>query len=61
MPNIGLMTTAEVAAAWGVNVRTVNRDVKRGTLQPAAKAPGLRGAHLFDPKDVAKGRPEVAA
>jgi excisionase family DNA binding protein len=47
-----LVTTAEVAAALGVHVRTVHRMVARGELTPAFKAPGLRGPLLFDKEAV---------
>lgn len=47
-----LLTTAEAAEAAGVSVRTVARYVERGLLAPAVRLPGLRGALLFDPRDV---------
>lgn len=47
------LPTAEVARALGVEVSTVHRMVTRGDLTPAFKAPGLRGAYLFSPADVA--------
>ena len=46
--NFGLMTTREVAAAFGVTTREVARRVERGVLEPAVKLPGIRGAFLFD-------------
>ena len=56
MPNIPqLMTTAEVAEqCGGVSVKTVIRWVESGALTPAQKLPGLRGAYLFDPAEVAR-------
>jgi excisionase family DNA binding protein len=42
------MTTAEVAAEAQVTPKTVTRWVADGSLTPAAKLPGLRGAYLFD-------------
>lgn len=47
-----LMTTAAVAERLGVDVSTVARWVNAGRLPVAVKIPGLRGARLFDPKDV---------
>lgn len=55
------MTTADVAQALGVSVRTVARYVERGTLAPSLRLPGLRGAHLFDPADVERLARERAA
>lgn len=53
MPNTdNLIPTAEVARLNGVNVRTVHRWVDKGVIKPAAKAPGLRGALLFNAADV---------
>ncbi len=46
------MTTAEVSALLGKDKTTVNRWADSGRLRTAAKAPGLRGARLFDPADV---------
>ena len=48
------LSSAEVAAALGCNVRQVSRLVAAGTLTPAVQAPGLRGAFLFDPAEVAR-------
>ena len=47
-----LMTAAAAAARLGVDVRTVARLANAGILPVAVKAPGLRGARLFDPADV---------
>lgn len=54
MSSLSLMTTKEMAAAIGVSTRTVARMVEAGTLEPAAQAPGTRGAYLFDPAEVGK-------
>lgn len=43
-----LITTAELAALRGVSTRTIIRQAERGDLPVAAKAPGIRGAYLFD-------------
>lgn len=51
--NETLLTTSEVAAALGVSVQTVSRWVSIGRLQPIRKLPGLRGAFLFSPDDIA--------
>jgi len=48
MFNSDLVTTRDVAAAFGVSTREVARRVERGALDPAVKLPGLRGAFLFD-------------
>ncbi len=45
---MNLLTTAQVAALLGVSVRTVHRMVAADVLTPTAKAPGQRGAYLFD-------------
>lgn len=53
--NIGtmeLLTTADVAKRLRVHVRTVARMVHGGELEAAVKAPGVRGAYLFDPAAV---------
>lgn len=47
-----LIPTADVAARFGVDVRTIHRLVAAGRLVPATKAPGLRGAYLFTPAEV---------
>ena len=47
-----LMRTAEVADVLQVSTRTVARFVASGDLKPAMRLPGLRGAFLFDPRDV---------
>lgn len=52
MSDINLMTAAEVAERLGVSIKTVARMANAGTLPTAVKAPGLRGARLFDPNDV---------
>lgn len=50
-----LMTTAEVAdECGGVSVKTVIRWVESGALKVAQKLPGLRGAYMFHPAEVAR-------
>ena len=50
-----LMTTAEVAAeCGGVSVKTVTRWVESGAIPVAQKLPGLRGAYMFHPAEVAR-------
>lgn len=56
-----LLSTADAAREIGVSVATVNRWVGAGTLSPAAKAPGLRGARLFSVADVERVKSERAA
>lgn len=48
-----LVPTSSVAKQLNVDVRTVHRMVRVGRLSPAVKAPGLRGAMLFNSEDVA--------
>lgn len=36
----------------GCDISTVNRKVRRGELRPHIKAPGLRGAHLFEREEI---------
>lgn len=56
MPNVDhkpdLVPTAEVATLLKRDVRTVHRWVAAGKLTPVAKAPGMRGALLFDRSDI---------
>ena len=46
------LSTAQVAQAKGVSVRTVVRWVDSGRLTPVVKMPGETGAYVFDPADV---------
>lgn len=54
MPEITpqLLTTREAAKEAGLTIKQVARMVTRGELTPAAKAPGVRGAYLFDPNTI---------
>jgi excisionase family DNA binding protein len=52
-----LLTTAQAAERLGVDVRTIHRWVKRGTLTPALKATGLRGPLFFAESDVLAAKP----
>lgn len=47
-----LLSTAEVAARLGVHHATVARMVLDGRLSARHRAPGPRGAFLFDPAEV---------
>ena len=47
-----LIPTREVADRLGKSTRYVTRLVDAGALKPAAKAPGPRGAFLFDEDEV---------
>jgi hypothetical protein len=49
----GAMTSAEVARAADVSVKTVTRWVAADKLVPIKRLPGPRGAFLFDPEHVA--------
>lgn len=56
------LTTKEVADLLGVSVATVNRRADKGLLPEVAKAPGVRGARLFDRAKIeALAKDEVAA
>lgn len=46
------MTTAQVVARIGRSNSTVIRMVTEGKLSPVFKAPGIRGAYLFNRSDV---------
>jgi excisionase family DNA binding protein len=48
-----IMTTKDVAKALGVELRTVQRWVRRGSL-PAIKLPGGRGEFRFEPAEIEK-------
>ena len=52
-----LIGSAEAAAIFGVTIKTITRYVARGTLVPAFKLAGIRGAYIFNRADVeaAKG------
>ena len=52
MPKVELLTTAEVAERLGVSVWTVHRWTDAGRITPAVKAPGIRGAYMFEPAEV---------
>ena len=52
VPNIPTIPAADAARILGVSVHTVGRYARRGVLVPVMKAPGLRGAYLFDRRDV---------
>jgi excisionase family DNA binding protein len=47
-----LMTTNQAAESLKVSRATVLRLVETGRLRASAKAPGLRGAYLFDAADI---------
>lgn len=46
------LTTAEAAERLGTSTRSIHRMVEDGRLEPAFKAPGVRGAMFFNPADV---------
>lgn len=50
--NATLLTTAQAAERLGVDVRTIHRWVKRGSVAPALKATGLRGPLFFTHDDI---------
>lgn len=47
-----LLTSQQAAKILKVKPREIARMVEKEQLQPAFKAPGLRGAYFFDPKEV---------
>lgn len=49
-----LMTTAQVAALFKVEPRTITNRVLRGELKAAEKLPGRTGAYLFDAEEIDK-------
>jgi len=52
VPNIPTIPAADAARILGVSVHTVGRYARRGVLTPVVRTPGLRGAYLFDRRDV---------
>lgn len=52
MSYINVITAREVAERLQVSTRQVSRLVERGAIAPVVKAPGPRGAFLFDPAAV---------
>lgn len=56
-----LMGTRDVADRLGVSVATVTRLVRDGSLSAELKAPGARGAYMFDPVAVEALAAERAA
>lgn len=46
------MSSREVSRLLGISVPTVNRRARAGDLPVLVKAPGDRGAYLFDPAQV---------
>lgn len=47
-----LVSTSQVAEVLGVGASTVSRMVTAGRLEPAYRAPGIRGAFFFRRADV---------
>lgn len=56
-----LLTSAEVCRELHIDRSTLTRWVAAGRIQPAAKAPGLRGAFLFAPAEVERVKAENRA
>lgn len=52
MHNVEILTSSAAASKLGVSVSTIARMAQAGRLQPIAKAPGVRGAYLFNRSDV---------
>ena len=59
MPPQPYLTSATVCDALGIKRHTLSRWVAAGRITPAIKAPGLRGAFLFDPAEVERLRTEL--
>lgn len=51
MPKLDVLPTSEAARILGLDVRTVHRMIKRGTL-PAHKLPGRTGSYVINRTDV---------
>ena len=47
-----IVVTADAAKRLGVSTRQVARMVADGKLTPSFKAPGIRGAYLFDREQI---------
>ena len=47
-----MMTTVEVAAEFGVTVKTINEWVKRGRLTPDFTFPTAKGGRLYRPETI---------
>lgn len=47
-----MVTSADAAARLGVGRSTIARLVRAGHLTPVMKAPGIRGAFVFDQSEV---------
>lgn len=47
-----LVGTAEASKIVAVNRRTLLRLIDRGSIRPAMKIPGTRGAYLFDRDEI---------
>ena len=55
------ITSAGVCALLKIDRSTLSRWVAAGKITPAVKAPGLRGAFLFDPAEVRRLSEQVAS
>lgn len=49
---MNLLSTADTARRLGLTTRTIARLVASGRISAAVRAPGVRGAYLFDPDEV---------
>ena len=67
VPNLGsmnapdLLTSAQVAKAHGISLRTLRRWIADGRVTPITKLPGRTGGYLFDSSALATSTDEVAA
>lgn len=57
--NNEVIYTRDVADMLGMSVAHVNRLASEGALPILAKAPGLRGANVFDRAEVEKIAPRI--
>jgi hypothetical protein len=48
-----MLTTAEAADQLGIDVAKFHRLVAKHRIDPARKLPGIRGAMLWNPDDIA--------
>lgn len=55
-----MMTSAEVCEALAIDRSTLSRWVAASRIRPAMKMPGLRGAFVFAPTEVARVKAELS-
>lgn len=53
---LDLLTTKDAARELRVHVNTISKRVAAGTLSPAAKLNGIRGAYLFERSEIDRAK-----